>query len=519
MEPVLDRRSPVDLPGPEGDNTIAREPLWYAFGAGDDQPQAPPWTYAAEPPPDTHVMPPPPALDRDAPVPLPRGTSDLLDRVPYPHGRAAATPADPAEALERALVTCFSPLRREPENPYNDHRCYPSARCLFPVQAFVGRRDGWHMLDPDRHTLVRVAGPAARTGVGGGETVGTVVLAGRYTRIPRTYKWFRGSLVTLELGTVLRALCIALELFGLQARLRLPGADSREVLAGLGLAPEWEWSLPLLLDVRPSGARTDAEPVAAPAGGPGEEGTPPASDEALVDLLRVNRGQDFSPSPEPVGPAVPEDAAASAVAPSWAELLWRRNSGRMPRGLHGMSGLRRDGVPAEVVRDAARWLAVPPPGTTLAAVHECVGVSAVVQGVDRFADGVYGLRDGEAVLRREDGTAAALLERHYGYGATPGNGCDLRHATMTCFLSVRPRDLFERFGPSGWSAMQYACGWMTQGVCLSAAASGLFARPVRAFQEVPTQEVLGLDPAEMLVIAVVVQAQRHHAGLQLDLRV
>ncbi|WP_086563651.1 hypothetical protein [Streptomyces africanus] len=49
------RRAPVDLPGPEGDNSIAREPLWYAYGAGDDRPEPPPWTWASTPPPDSHV--------------------------------------------------------------------------------------------------------------------------------------------------------------------------------------------------------------------------------------------------------------------------------------------------------------------------------------------------------------------------------------------------------------------------------------------------------------------------------
>ncbi len=527
MEPLLDRRSPVDLPGPEGDNTIAREPLWHAYGAGDDRPQPPPWTYAEEPPPQTHVAPPPPAVVRgDAAVALPRGTADLLARAPYPHGRPGA-PADATEALQRALVTCFGPLRREPENPYNDHRCYPSARCLFPVQALLGGEDGWRMLDPDRHALAALTGPAgaAPPEGGGGLAAGTVVLTGRYTRIPRNYKWFRGSLVTLELGIVLRSLCLGLELFGLGGRLQLPDGDSRQVLSGLGLTPEWEWSLPLILDVAPAGAPQPAgslrtpPPADPPADPSAVDGDPPSSDPALADLLRVNRTQDFVQTPEPLSAAVPADAAPSAVTPSWAELLWQRNSGRMPRGLHGMSGRRSDGLPAEVVRDALHWLAVPPPGGVLRAAHEAVRVTAVVQGVEGYADGVHHVRDGEAVLHREDRAAAARLEEHYGYGLTPGNGCDVRHASMTCFLSVRPRELFERFGPGGWSAAQYACGWATQGLCLSAAASGLFARPVRAFKEVPTQQVLGLEGDEMLVLAVVVGAQRHHAGPQLDLRV
>jgi hypothetical protein len=53
---------------------------------------------------------------------------------------------------------------------------------------------------------------------------------------------------------------------------------------------------------------------------------------------------------------------------------------------------------------------------------------------------------------------------------------------------------------------------------LSAAASGLFARPVRAFHEVPAQRVLGLAPDEMIVLAVVMGTPRPTSGALLDLR-
>lgn len=379
------------------------------------------------------------------------------------------------------------------------------------------------MLDPDRHALLALPGAdgAADGGAREESDGGTVVLTGRYTCIPRAYKWFRGSLVTLELGIVLRSLCIGLELFGLSGHLRLPGGgQAQETPAGLGLTPEWEWSLPLVLDVAPQGVDPVAGPVYAPTAGRSDSATmKPLSDPALTDLVRVNRAQDFTGAPHPLGTAVPADASPAAGNGTWAEVLWQRSSGRMPRGLHGMSGRRRDDLPAESMRDVVRWLSVPPPGEELRAVYEAVRATVVLQGVTDHVDGVYHLRDGDVELRRADTTAASLLEQHYGYGLTPGSGCDIRHASMVCFLSVRPRELFDRFGPGGWSAAQYACGWATQGVCLSAAASGLFARPVRAFTEVPSQQVLELDPEEMLVLAVVVGTQRHEAGLQLDLRV
>jgi nitroreductase len=89
---------------------------------------------------------------------------------------------------------------------------------------------------------------------------------------------------------------------------------------------------------------------------------------------------------------------------------------------------------------------------------------------------------------------------------------------MIWFFSMRPREVISRFGPGGWSAAQYACGWAIQGLGLAAAAAGLYARPVGAFKEIPTQRILGLEPEEMIVLAVVVGTPRHTGGALLDLR-
>ncbi|MFF5762000.1 nitroreductase family protein [Streptomyces tanashiensis] len=502
---VPPRRGPVDLPGPDGDNSIAREPLWYAYGAGDDAPEAPPWTWVPQPPPDTHVPPPPPrgGGPRGA---LPAGTHDRLAALPFP----AVPPVTPYAAgpdgdrLGRALVTAFGPRRREPENPYNDHRPYASPRCLFPVHAFVDGGAGmpWRLLEPDRHALTGTPAAPARN----------VLLTGRYTSVPPAYQWFRGSLVAIELGFVLRSLSLGLELFGVPARLRPPGPDAHTLLPALGLDDAWAWSLPFVVEL-------DGAGPAAGGGGPVPE--PPAhldrTDPALAALIHVNRAQTYGSAPAPLTTAVPEGLGPSAVVPDWAELLWRRHSGRMPRALHGMSG-RRARVPAEALDSAARWLSVPPPGPELAAAFAALKVTAVVQGVDGRTDGVHRLREGAAHLLRADPTAPERLEERYGYGVSPVNGCGIRDAPLTVFLSVRTRELFERLGPAGWGAVQHAAGWAAHGLCLSAAASGLFARPVRAFKEIPTQRVLGLDPDEMVVLSVVVGVPQPTGGALLDLR-
>ncbi|MFI0241757.1 nitroreductase family protein [Streptomyces sp. NPDC016845] len=503
--PEWTRRAPVDLPGPEGDNSIAREPLWYAYGRGEDRPEAPSWTYDATPPPDTHVPPAPPRPPGPSTT-LPLGTTRHLTALPYPAlpvpGRA------PDDALLHALTTTFAPLRREPENPYNEHRPYASPRCLFPVHAFVGGDgesdgDGWRLLEPDRHALT---GPASAA-------PSRIALTGRYTAIPPAYQWFRGSLVALELGMVLRALSLGLELSGVPATLTLPDDENAHApLTEAGLARTWEWSLPWLIETTGTPRRRSSTPSAA-------ETPVPDGDPSLTDVVHVNRGQLYGSSPEPLTTAVPAGLPPSPLTPDWAELLWRRHSGRMPRSLHGMDSVARHApLPASALRTAMAWLGVPPPHPALAAAFDAVTVTAVTQHIDGYAAGVHRLRDGAAHLVRADPTAPAGLEAHYGYGLSPVNGCGVAKAPLTVFFSVRPRELFARFGPAGWGAAQHACGWAVHGLCLAAAATGLFARPVRAFKEIPTKEVIGLDDDETIVLSAVVGVPRESGGPVLDLR-
>lgn len=496
--PEWTRRAPVDLPGPEGDNSIAREPLWYAYGRGEDRPQPPAWTYAPTPPPDSHVPPPPPRPAGPSKT-LPLGTTQRLTALPYP---ALPAPGGGPDALLHALTTTFAPLRREPENPYNEHRPYASPRCLFPVHAFVGGDGGdWRLLEPDRHALT---GPPSSAPT-------RIALTGRYTAIPPAYQWFRGSLVALELGMVLRALSLGLELSGVPATLTLPDGNAPALLADAGLDRTWEWSLPWLIETAGTPRRRSP---AAPAEPPVPDGDP-----ALTDIVDVNRGQLYGSSPHPVTTAVPAGLPPSALTPDWAELLWRRHSGRMPRGLHGMdSAARHAPLPAASLRAVTAWLGVPPPHPALAAAFDAVTVTAVTQHIDGHATGVHRLRDRAAHLVRADRGAPAALEAAYGYGLSPVNGCGVAKAPLTVFFSVRPRDLFARLGPAGWGAAQHACGWAVHGLCLAAAATGLFARPVRAFKEIPAKEVVALDEDETIVLSAVVGVPRETGGPVLDLR-
>lgn len=503
-EPPQVRRAPVDLPAPFGDNNIEREPLWYAFGAGSDEPAVPPWTWVDQPPMSAHTHPPPPScVGGGTSVDLPRATHELLGRAPYPHGRVAV--GEPDEALLRALVASFGVQWSDPDAVYDPHRGYASPRCLYPVQVFVDDGERWHLLDPERHTLT-----ALTAGAGRGRQR-RIALTGRYTRIPSGYKWFRGSLVNLELGIVLRQLGLALELFGLSSRVVLPHWGSAALLDELGLTPSWEWSLPTVVEIGPE----YPEP-APPADTPGPVDQP--EEPALRDLVRVNRTQAFADAPARMPSAVPARPVPGPGTASWAELMWRRNSGRMPRGLLGMSG-RRARVPAGSVEDAVRWLDVPPPGPTLAAAADLVTLTAVFQDVAGYADGIHRVRSGQAVQLSADRTAAARLEAEYGYGLSTDAGCDIRNASAIWFMSVKPRELFARLGANGWSAAQYWCGWALHGLCLSTTAYGMFTRPVRAFNEIPVQRILQLDPDEMIALAAVVGTPRYAPHALLDIRV
>lgn len=472
-------------------------------------------------------------------TPLPYGTAELLERVAFPAGRL---PEPVTRPLERALITAFGLQRAELTNPYFEHRSLPSVRSLFPVHAFLtgaGRAGRPRVLDVHRHALVELPGSAeaaeaaeaARTGdagdaadaadagdAGDAGAAGRVLLAGRYTRLPAFYGPLRGTLVELELGISLRSLAVATELFGLDGRLTLP--TSGEALAELGLATETEWTLPLAFDVTapgsPDGPAAAVEPRTAGSF---------TGDASLDEVLAVNRAQAAPARPlaDPPAAAIAHSAAVGRSTagrePSWAEVLWERGSGRMPRGLTGMSGrLRR--VPEGSLSGAVAWAAVPPPGELLRRVAEKVRVTVAIQETDGFEDGVYRLDGGgraALVPHRLAPGVPAVLERDYGYGLAPGNGCDVRHASAVWFCSVRQHELVDELGPGAWTLAQYVAGWIAQGLCLNAAAHGLYARPVRAFDGLAVQRPLGLAPDETVLLSVISGTPRF-AGLPLDLR-
>lgn len=493
--------------------------LRYAFrqGPGRDQvaPLGPP-----ERPLTTSFGSPPAGAATDRLRWLPWGTVDLLEDIGFPQ-RGAEPAMSVEDRIQHALIIAFGVQRREPSNLFNDHRSCASVRSRFPVHAYLhdDHRAWW--LDVYRHGLAPIgdAGWPEEPDLG---TTG-IALAGRFTHLPSLYGRLRGPLVELELGMSLRSLGMALDLLGLAAHLQLPGPDAGRLMAHLALDPPAEWTAPLNVVFSRSGTcPTDMATTACPAAGPGRSGS---DDPTLDEVVAVNRCALDVVAAHPADSSrgalssIPDTVAPSAV--SWAEVLWRRSSGRMPRGLAGFSG-RRTKVASTVVTDAVAWLDVAPPTPLLHAVARHITVAACIQDADGFATGWYELdRPGNGPARlepvRADSTLAARLEACYGHGLRTEVGCAVRHANMVWLLSADVPALVEAVGPGGWTLAQYVAGWMAHGLSVAAAAHGLFARPNRAFDETLLHPVVGIRPGELVLLSVVCGASRFREPM-LDLR-
>lgn len=448
---------------------------------------------------------PPGPADPGRAATLPFGTVDVLEATPFPSCPAAGGGPD---RVGHALVAAFGPQRREPSNIYNDHRGIPSVRSKFPVHAFVAREGRYHWLDVYRHALLGMDVPA-----GAAESI---LLAARYSDLPSPYGKLRGPLTELELGISLRALCAGLDLFGVPYRVELPDERSPWRLRELKLEPAWGWTLPVT--VLPWGSTVTGSP---PAAGEAPPETAP-EDPLLREVVTVNRLAALRPAGPAPGPAaglagrsVPS-AGPDRAGGSWADVLWTRSSGTMPRGLKGLAG-RRQAKPLSVVRDAMDWLGTEPPSELLRQVSRELAVTVCVQDIEGLADGVYRLSGGGLDLLARHDDIGAELERDYGHGQDIDVGCGVRVANANWFVSVRPRRLISELGPWAWPLAMLATGWMVQGVCLAAAAHGLHARPARAFQEIPAQPLLRLAPDELLLVSVTCGTPRF-AESTLDLR-
>lgn len=437
------------------------------------------------------------------------GTADLLEETVYPTACAADWLSD-RDRLQHALVMAFGLQRREPSNLFNDHRSCASVRSRFPVHAFLHTDDKAWFVDVYRHGLLPVG--EAGNGWPEGEAQ-NVALAGRYTHLPSLYGRLRGPLAELEMGISLRSLWVALDILGVEADLQLPGPSTGQLMARLGLDPRSEWTAPLTVAVhRPGGS---PQPGRDNPAGPSKvaiRDDPADDDPTLAEVVAVNRTTldmatlHSAESRHGTARAVP--LGLSSGERSWSEVVWNRNSGRMPRHLAGVSGRRRP-LPPTAVHDALAWLAVPPPTPLLDEIARRITVSVCLQDAPGFATGWYRV-DGPAHLElvSADPALPARLEGCYGHGLGPEVGCAVRHAGMIWLLSCDVPALLAATGPAGWTLAQYVVGWMAHGLCLAAAAHGLYARPNRAFDEILLHPVVAMAPGEIVLLSVVSGAGR-----------
>lgn len=443
----------------------------------------------------------PEAVSADRMCRLVWGTVDVLEDTVFPDP-SSTSGLSSEDRIQHSLIMAFGLQHREPSNLFNDHRACASVRSRFPVHAFVHTGDRAWLLDVYRRGLlpVRDACPLFPTG----EAI-HVALAGRYTHLPSPYGRLRGPLTELELGISLRSLWVALDVFGLVGELHLPGDDAPRLMTLLGLNPPRQWSLPLSVAL-------NSHPSPPPSGSarldPGDHDD---DDATLDEVVAVNRmslgaaGAGPSESRRGGGRGIP--VGVSAAGTSWSEVLWQRTAGRMPRNMAGFSGRRRP-VAAAAVTDAVAWLSLPPPTPLLDQIAGRMTVTACLQDVDGYATGQYRWErggDGTGHLERvrADPQLPTRLEACYGHGVGHGVGCAVHHANMVWLLCVDVGSLIEAIGPGGWTLAQYACGWMAHGLCLSAAAHGLYARPNRAFDEIALQPVIGIGPGEMVLLSIV----------------
>lgn len=499
------------LPGSPRQGAVDRETLWYDHALGVDRPQPAPWVLRGE---GGDASPPPPeplsSLVAGAPVtrPWPRGLWDAARRTPFAHW-ASSTDTDrgrPVDArLLRLAARAVAPVRRDPDDPYNDHRAYASPRCLFPVAAAVVVDGEWHVLDPDRRAVLATGVTADPE-----HATGAVALTGRWDAVPSGYGWFRGSLVALETGILLRHLAALSRLDGLPLTLHTP----RQGWETGALARLWRdpgrWSPPWVL------TPTDAVPGQtgeAPRPGRSAPGAAEHLDDAGADLARVYRSHTLERPPVavPTGLSVESDDGAG----SWGDVLWRRSAGRMPRRLFGFR-VADAPVSLDDARALARWALPPSP---VDGAVDGLRLHAVVRDVPGLEPGVHEVLAGR-FQRRDDvpDDAVQRLAGSYLYGSDELSRNDIARAPLVFVVTSRPRASVGRAGAGAWTATHVATGWLVHGLGLGAAAHHLVARPVRALDERDVAVALALDADEMPGIAVVVSHHSPHGGLQIDLR-
>lgn len=439
---------------------------------------------------------------------LPIYTNYYLEetRFPEPVSNSLLDKSLIIERILRALVMAFGIQRREPSNQYNDHRSYPSVRSRFPISVFfIWNNKCWY-LDVYQHALIPIANGYRNS------LPNCIVLAGRWAALPEFYGRLRGPLVDLELGINLRNLCTALSVWNIDHLVSTPNFDSASLLDILGLDSR-EWCLPItiMFDEAVSFQAFQAQE--------GQEVNlkiKSFSDGSFSEVYEFNRRiLSDCDGTGAVGTWGLENADANCN--SWAEVLWERSSGRMPRELPGFDALPTS-LSSEALNDALSWLNGLLPTKSLQNVMDHINIHlALRENPGCFPGGVYSIVQGEFNFRHSNASIMQELERAYGPSLSVANGVAIRHTAAVWFFTVNVPELLSSCGDAGWTLAQYCVGWLSQGLSIAAAAHHMWSRPTRAFEDILLQPVLGLNPGVTTILALPCGVARYSEPM-LDLR-
>jgi hypothetical protein len=463
---------------------------------------------------------PPPRARGGSGLPLPLGGYAALAAIPFP--LAEPRPGghdDSGTRLGRILLAAFGLQRREPDHQYADHRSVASGRAKYPVHVFVADRETLRYLDVYRHALIDVAGDPGSAG----DDAVRIVLAARYSDLPAAYGRLRFAVCEAELGIAMRSLSVTAGVSGVRMVVE-PVTSASFADRALSCAGPGVWSAPVTLRLPDLGPLPRSRAVSGAAAGEARDRLLESalSDASVVDSAAVSAARRALPAgsaaDEP-GPArgLTDRAPSTSTSLSWADVLWRRSSGRVSGGRYGFA-LRPAPVARAALDSLLAWADVPPADRAVAAVGRHVRTTLVLRAIEGLADGVYRLGgDRRPVLLRADADALARIEPGFARPSSPTTDIGLRHAAVFWVHSVAIGRLLEEFGPGSLALLNLWCGWTIHGLCLAAAAAGLVARPARSYDEHHLQPLLGLEGEEFPVFTTVCGTPRFTSPM-LDLR-
>ncbi|MFF4387883.1 hypothetical protein ACFY0G_14035 [Streptomyces sp. NPDC001552] len=376
---------------------------------------------------------------------------DLLAGTRWP----AAAPASEVSLYEVA-ATVSAPVRFEVDNPYPEHRAYPSPRAKFPVRLVAQEGGVGRFPRPEAGDALGVPGGGGDGG--GGDHIRTFALP---DALPSFYGPLRTVLTGLETGHVLASLALLGRALGRPLSVAGPS----------GATEAWAGPLP--------GAAV-----------PGYVMTPEPQGPQSPQSSPV-------PSPDPGGTLSPVAApSAGSGGTTWNQVVWARNSGRAPRGVSGFTGAHRP-APAALWHAALNTLAGSGRGLgTLLPARSGLGLFCWVREVEGVADGCYEIGfDGTARRVGELGAArGALLVDS---AAAPGLAFELDACNLVWLVTADlPAACRTSDAPAPRVAADLlaAAGWTAQHLSYAMAAHGLFARPLRSYDAEVAATALGLGP-------------------------